>query len=112
VRAFPDRGGKWQISNAGGMNPKWSRGGHELFFETLDNHVMAVAYSAKGDSFAAGTPQLWSDQQVHAFDPASDGKRMLARMPTNPKGELEAQNHVVFLENFFDELRRKVPSGK
>jgi len=24
----------------------------------------------------------------------------------------QAQNHVVFLLNFFDELRRKVPAGK
>jgi hypothetical protein len=28
------------------------------------------------------------------------------------KGLQEAQNHVVFLENFLDELRRKVPVGK
>jgi Tol biopolymer transport system component len=43
VRAFPDKGGKWQISNAGGRNPMWPRTGHELFFETLDNHIMAAA---------------------------------------------------------------------
>jgi Tol biopolymer transport system component len=30
VRAFPDKGGKWQISNAGGMSPFWSGNGHEL----------------------------------------------------------------------------------
>jgi hypothetical protein len=24
----------------------------------------------------------------------------------------KAQNHVIFLENFFDEVRRKVPVGK
>jgi hypothetical protein len=40
------------------MHPKWSRGGHELYFETLDNHVMTAAYSVKGDSFVAGTPSL------------------------------------------------------
>jgi len=27
---------------------------------------------------------------------------------TDAKGETEAQNHVVFLEDFFDELRRKL----
>jgi len=27
VRAFPDKGGKWQISNAGGVYPEWSRNG-------------------------------------------------------------------------------------
>src|ERR1019366_5803970 len=43
VRAFPDKGGKWQISNSGGAYPMWSRNGHELFFETLDNHIMAAA---------------------------------------------------------------------
>ena len=43
VRAFPDKGGKWQISNSGGMYPMWSRTGHELFFEALDNHIMAAA---------------------------------------------------------------------
>jgi len=24
----------------------------------------------------------------------------------------QTQNHVIFLENFFDEVRRKVPTGK
>jgi serine/threonine-protein kinase len=32
VRAFPDRGGKWQISNGGGLYPVFSRNGRELFF--------------------------------------------------------------------------------
>ena len=34
VRAFPDKGGKWQISNSGGIYPVWSRNGRELFFRT------------------------------------------------------------------------------
>ena len=51
VRAFPDKGGKWQISNSGGAYPMWSRNGHELFFEALDNRIMVAAYTVKGDSF-------------------------------------------------------------
>ncbi len=39
VRAFPDKGGKWQISNAGGAYPIWSSNGHELFFRTDDNRT-------------------------------------------------------------------------
>jgi len=31
---------------------------------------------------------------------------------TDAQGSQAAQNHVVFLMNFFDELRRKVPTGK
>jgi len=46
------------------------------------------------------------------FDLAPGGKRIVAVMPAEAKGAQEPQNHVVFLENFFDELRRKVPTGK
>jgi serine/threonine-protein kinase len=120
VRAFPDKGGKWQISNRGGGYPMWSRTGHELFFETLDNRVMAAAYTVKGDSLVADKPRVWSDKQLggsvnslNNFDLAADGKRIAALMPaTEAKGAQTAENHVVFLENFLDELRRKVPAGK
>ena len=64
VRAFPDKGGKWQISNSGGTYPMWSRNGHELFFETLDNHIMVAAYTVKGDSFVADKPRVWSEKQI------------------------------------------------
>jgi len=40
----------------------WSRNGHELFFETLDNHIMVAAYTVKDDSFVADKPRLWSDR--------------------------------------------------
>jgi hypothetical protein len=62
VRAFPDKGGKWQISNSGGIYPMWSRNGHELLFETPDRKIMAEAYTVKGDSFVAGKPRLWSEK--------------------------------------------------
>jgi hypothetical protein len=96
----------------------WPRNGHELFFETLDGRVMAAAYAVKGDSFVADTPRVWSDRQIAGasslnIDLAPDGKRIVALMPaTESKDAQEAQNHVVYLENFFDELRRKVPVGK
>jgi Tol biopolymer transport system component len=119
VRAFPDKGGKWQISNSNGTYPMWSRNGHELFFETLDNHIMAAAYTVKGDSFVADKPRLWSEKQIGGVpnsvknvDLAPDGKRIVALMPVETAEAPKAQNHVIFLENFFDEVRRKVPIGK
>jgi Tol biopolymer transport system component len=114
VRAFPDKGGKWQISNSNGTYPMWSRNGHELFFEALDNHVMVAAYAVKGDSFVADTPRVWSGKQLGGvanaaknIDIAPDGKRIVALMPVDtPEGQ-KAQSHVIFLENFFDEVRRR-----
>ena len=81
---------------------------------------MAAAYTVNGDSFVADKPRLWSEKPIGGtvgayknVDLASDGKRIVALMPASEdKGSQEAQNHVVFLENFFDELRRKVPVGK
>jgi eukaryotic-like serine/threonine-protein kinase len=120
VRAFPDRGGKWQISNDGGSYPLWSRQGHELFFRSADNYVMAAAWSVKGDSFVAEKPRVWSQKQLvnlgligtASYDVAPDGERVLALTPVaTPEGE-HNQNHVVFLFNFLDELRRKVPPAR
>ena len=121
VRAFPDKGGKWQISNSGGQFPMWSRSGRELFFETLDNHVVVAAYTVKGDSFVADKPRAWSEKQIGTGGPlggvlnfalAPDGKRIAAIMPVETAEAQKAQNQVIFLENFSDELRRKVPVGK
>jgi serine/threonine protein kinase/Tol biopolymer transport system component len=121
VRAFPDKGGKWQISNSGGGYPMWSRTGHDLFFETLDNHIMVAAYAVKGDSFVVEKPRVWSEKQLGGggmlnaaknVDLAPDGKRIVALMPVETAEAQKAQNQVIFLENFFDEVRRKVPVGK
>ena len=42
----------------------WSRNGRELFFETLDNHIMFAAYAVKDDSFAADKPRMWSETPI------------------------------------------------
>ena len=121
VRAFPDKGGKWQISNGGGAHPVWSHNGRELFFHSGDARIMVAAYTVKGDSIVADQPRAWSEKRLADFgivgtgtyDVALDGKRVAALMPVEAPEAQQAQNHVVFLENFFDELRRKVPlSGK
>ena len=118
VRAFPDQRGKWQISNLGGTFPEWSRDGRELFFRTLDNLLMVTGYTAKGDSFVADKPRLWSTKKladfgllVPSYDLAPDGRRIVALMPAETPREEESRNHVIFLENFFDELRRRAPAG-
>ena len=120
VRAFPDKVGKRQISNSGGtFPPMWSRTSHELFFETIDTHqIMVVGYTVKGDSFVADKPRLWSETKLadlgglRNIGIAPDGKRFVAFMPAEATDAQQAQNQVVFLMNFFDELGRKVPTGK
>ncbi len=120
VRPFPGPGGKWQISTGGGQFPKWSRTDKELFYRSPDSKLMVAAYTASGDSFVAGKPQLWSPGQFinltnlgpfYNFDLHPDGKRF-AVVKTPGPGEGTLVNKVTFIFNFFDELRRKVPTGK
>ena len=122
VRRFPDNGGLWQISNSGGTYPMWSRQAHDLFFETKDQQIMAAAYTLKGDSFVPDKPRMWSERKLEWLtagyvngqrnvDIAPDGKRMAALVPAEAR-EAQRSNQVVFLLNFLDELRRKVPTGK
>jgi hypothetical protein len=93
----------------------WSRSGRELFFESLDNRIMVAGYTVQGDSFVRDKPRLWSEKalanlvNVRNVDLARDGKRVVALMPAEGGESQQSQHHVVFLENFFDELRRRAP---
>jgi serine/threonine protein kinase/Tol biopolymer transport system component len=118
VRPFPGPGGKWQISSGGGLDPKWSRNGKELFYRTPDSKIMVATYTTSGDSFHADKPQLWSPGQftdrgggIFNFDLHPDGKRF-AVLKTPGTEQTAAVNKVNFIFNFFDQLRRIVPTGK
>ena len=52
----PEPGGKWQVSTAGGVEPRWRRDGKELFYVGLDGRVMAVEVGTGAD-FEVGKPQ-------------------------------------------------------
>ena len=56
VQPFPDAGGKWQVSTAGGAAPRWRADGKELYFLAPDATMMAVPVTAAGTSLEAGTP--------------------------------------------------------
>jgi hypothetical protein len=43
------------------------------------------------------------------FDLTPNGKRIVAVMPAEGLETQPSQHQVVFLENFFDELRRRAP---
>jgi serine/threonine protein kinase/Tol biopolymer transport system component len=121
VRPFPAAAGKWQISSGGGAIPTWSRIGHELFYATPTQQIMVVSYTAVGDSFVAEKPRLWSEGRFvlrqHAggpnrsFDLHPDGNRF-ALAAVQETQTTEKQDKVVFIFNFFDELRRLAPAKR
>lgn len=118
VRAFPDKGGKWQVSRGGGVYPTWSRNGRQLFFESRDSRIMVADYTVDGDSFIPDKPRVWSETRLanlglfKNFDLAPDGERVVALLPPEREEAQQPRRHVVFVENFLDELRRRAPENK
>jgi serine/threonine-protein kinase len=127
VRPFRGSEGRWLLSSGGstqdagftgptsgegGFIAFWPPNGRELFYTNLEGRIMVVTYSAKGDTFSANQPRLWSLRRVLPpyIDSAPDGKRFAVILPPGQDAEPQPQTHVVFLLNFFDELRRRVPS--
>ena len=113
VRAFPDNGKKVQISNAGGLIPRWSRTG-QLFYRTEDQRIMVADYTVKAGVFKPEKPRLWSRMKLADMGTAVNldldphGKRFIALLPAERPQPAERQSHVMLVTNFFDEVRRRM----
>ena len=106
VRAFSDGDRRWQISNAGGTDPVWSRNGRELFYRQGDD-MMAVDV-ASGASFSAGTPRrLFSGRYaggvVASYDVSADGHFLMVRAPAAAE-----TREIRIAVGWVDDARRQV----
>jgi len=52
-----DRGPEWQMSTAGGMHPRWSPNGREVYFLSPAAEMMAVPIAVTGSAVTPGTPE-------------------------------------------------------
>jgi Tol biopolymer transport system component len=109
VQPFPGPGAKRLISTGGGISPTWSRSKQELFYG-VNGRIMVAAFTVAADTFHSETPRLWSEGRYQTrgsrrmFDLHPDGERLaLAPAPRTP-GRSNPDS-VVFVFNFFDELR-------
>src|SRR5262245_8158802 len=95
----------------------WSRTRPELFFQSAFNNVpiMVASYATTPDSFGAQKAQVWSPgrflqrQRLRAVNIHPDGQRF-AIAPVPDVAAAANQNKVVFVFNFFDELKRLAPA--
>jgi eukaryotic-like serine/threonine-protein kinase len=115
VRPFPGPGMKQQVSTEGGVQPLWSGDGRQLFYRWQDQ-VWVVAVRTDG-GFAAGKPRLLFERPayvmgapIRGYDLSFDGKRFL--MVKIEKKEPTPVTEIVFIQNWFEELKRLVPTGK
>jgi serine/threonine protein kinase/Tol biopolymer transport system component len=72
VESLGEPPGRWQISTTTGILPRWTRGGKELVYESLEGNLMAAEIDTK-TGFQAGTPQKLFTLPSRSFDPSARG---------------------------------------
>ena len=111
VTPFPSASGKWLVSNSNtaAFMPSWSRNGREIYYQRGDGRIMVVSYTVKSGSFEADPPRVWADRALPMGNNglAPDGRFAVA-IPAEDNRQKQS-SHIVFLMNFFDELKRKAP---
>jgi Tol biopolymer transport system component len=107
VQTFPQTGGKWLISTAGGAQPRWRRDGKELFFIAPDKTLMAVDINA-GSLLETSTPTRLFATQVSSYSAPSrylvtaDGQRFLINAPA----EAASQTPINVVMNWTADLKK------
>jgi eukaryotic-like serine/threonine-protein kinase len=114
VQPYPGPGGKWQISTDGGTEPVWNPNGRELFYRNGPK-MMAVDITTQ-PSFSAGKsrmlfegPYLSLTATIPSYDAAPDGQRFLMLKASEQE---QSSNQINVVQNWFEELKRRVPAGK
>ncbi len=108
VRSFPAAGGKWQVSTAGGAQPRWRRDGRELYYISPDRKLMAVEVKGDGSTFEPGVPKELFELRVSFpgtgtyYVAAAGGRRFLV---TSVLEEATPQPITVVL-NWTSDLKR------
>jgi serine/threonine protein kinase len=106
VATFPGPGSRWPISQNGGVEPRWSRDGKELFYLAPDNRLMAARVTTDGTTFDVGVIQpLFQARSMgftYRYDVANDGKRFLV-----VAGLPQSLSPITILTNWTAELKKK-----
>ena len=87
VQAFPVSGAKFQVSTAGGAEPRWRRDGRELYYLGSDGRMMAVNVEPQPE-FRLGVPRVLFQTALmglgialRRYGVTADGRRFLMNVP-------------------------------
>lgn len=109
VRPFGAPGEKQQISNGGGVHPRWTADGREIVYWTPPRGLAAASISVNGARLAAEAPRTilqtpiltLMDARTH-WDMTRDGTRLLARVASGG-----AQPSITVVVNWPERLKRR-----
>jgi len=108
VAPFPSMSPRQLVSRDGGVEPRWSRDGRELFFKTR-SRMMAVSVG-EGATLDIGEPRalfsvdgLRSARNRQQYDVAPDGRFLMIRDPRS-----SAAAPIIYAQGWLTELRAAV----
>ena len=92
LQSFPKPGRRYQLSSAGGLDPKWSQGGREVVFLSNDRRqLMSVHVGAETEPRISAPTLLmnvvlWESETrpVTSYDVSSTGDRFLFDVMSSP----------------------------
>ena len=102
VQSFPSGDTRTQVSTNGGMQPRWSRDGKEVFY--VQGETLMSAAVTTGEGLSAGSAKLLfrHPNLGQGYDVTADGKRFV--VVENVESELPKPSiHIV--QNWYEEFR-------
>ncbi|HEY8197921.1 MAG TPA: protein kinase [Gemmatimonadales bacterium] len=100
VRPFPEGGGRWQVSAAGGTEPRWRRDSQELYYRNADTLIAVQVSTRPGFAVGKRAPLFTGDYVTstrHAtYDIHPDGQRFLF-----VTGDRTEATDLVLVQNLF-----------
>jgi serine/threonine protein kinase len=109
--------GKWQVSRGGGSQPGWSPRGGELYYLSSESLVAIPIQPGATFTFGSPTPLIARSgyqfpDQARDYAVAPDGRFLLLKAPPSEGADTRAVPlHLVLVENWFEELRQRVPTA-
>jgi serine/threonine-protein kinase len=121
VRPFPNvSDAVRQISTDGGRTPLWAASGRELFFVSGSTMMAATIQFVPGIRVGSITPLFEAGSRIvdgrllgntmRTYDVSRDGQRFLMMKDAPTDGP--APPAIVVVQNWFEELRSRLPAAK
>ena len=115
VRPFPGPGGRSKVSTDGGNQPLWKANG-EIFYKQA-NQMIAVQVQTEPELIVGRPQKLFEGEYIRgnvgpfaSYDVTSDGQRFVMIKRGGATGE--ARQEIIVVQNWFEELKRLVPTGE
>jgi serine/threonine-protein kinase len=112
VRAFPEPGVRFAVSDSAGNSPRWAPDGKTIYY--WRGRTLVAASVATTPTFrVTGRRDLFTSVEFSGYDIGPDGKQFLMRAPSRTETDIGSKRpasepmRLVVVANWIEEFRRK-----